>query len=153
MTPPLIDDILYKQILENVPIACVDIAIVCDGSVLLVKRNDKPAQGEWWLPGGRVHKGEKMLETAKRKALEEVGLDCFTGPLVHTAETIFPDGPYGVSVHSINSCFLLHPRHGSFHIKLDDNQSECRWVADIEPSLHKYIKDCLRACGLKEPSQ
>lgn len=65
---------LYNKILENVPIACVDIAIIVDGSVLLVKRKDAPAKGEWWVPGGRILKGETMKDAAKRKAQEEVGI-------------------------------------------------------------------------------
>ena len=48
---------LYKQIIGNVPIACVDVAIVAKGSVLLVRRKDHPAKGEWWLPGGRASLG------------------------------------------------------------------------------------------------
>src|SRR5258708_906024 len=100
---------LYDKFLTHMPLACVDIAIVADGAVLLVKRNDPPAQGEWWVPGGRVLKGERMRESALRKAREEVGLECHIGPIIHTAETIFPDGPRGIAVHSINSCFLLYP--------------------------------------------
>ena len=50
-----------------------------------------------------------MRETARRKAREEVGIDCHIGPIIHTAETIFPDGPGGIPVHSINSCFLVYP--------------------------------------------
>ena len=100
---------LYDQILTNMPIACVDIAIVAKGAVSLVKRSDAPARGEWWVPGGRVLKGEMMAETAARKAQEEVGIACHIGPIVHTAETIFPDGPSNIPVHSINSCFFLYP--------------------------------------------
>lgn len=145
-----IPDALYQEIISCIPIACVDIAVIRDGKVLLVKRKDKPAQGQWWLPGGRVRKRETMRDTAKRKALEEVGLDCFVGPLVHTAETIFPDGPFGESVHSINSCFLMHLRRGLFSVKVDENQSGFRWVDAVEPDMHKYVKDCLLACGLEE---
>jgi colanic acid biosynthesis protein WcaH len=43
---------LYNQILINMPIACVDIALVSHGRVLLVKRKDAPAQGEWSLVDG-----------------------------------------------------------------------------------------------------
>ena len=32
-----------------------------------------------------------MRETALRKAKEEVGIECHIGPIIHTAETIFPD--------------------------------------------------------------
>lgn len=109
MASPLIPQDLYNQILANVPIACVDVAVVSNGSVLLVKRNDPPAKGDWWVPGGRVRKGEMRKATARRKALEELGIDCHVGPVVYTAETIFPDGPHGIAVHSINSCFLLYP--------------------------------------------
>jgi len=151
-----IPDPLYLNIIRNIPIPCVDICVVHEGRILLVKRGDKPARGSWWLPGGRVHKGEKMAYTAKRKALEEVGLDCVVGPLVHTAETIFPDGPWGISVHSINSCFLLYPKLGEstgLNVTLDSHHEDYRWVDAIDRSLHPYVKDCLRACGLAGAEQ
>jgi colanic acid biosynthesis protein WcaH len=81
---------LYRRILETMPIPCVAIAIVAGGSVLLVMRKDPPARGQWWLPGGRVLKGEMMRDAALRKAHEEVGIECHVGPIIHTAETIFP---------------------------------------------------------------
>src|SRR5262245_48738134 len=77
----------YDEILRNMPIACVDIAVVTSGSVLLVRRSDPPAKCQWWVPGGRVLKGERMRQTARRKALEEVGIECHVGPIIHTAET------------------------------------------------------------------
>jgi colanic acid biosynthesis protein WcaH len=144
-----IEDGLYKRIISCLPIACVDVSIVHDGRVLLVRRGDKPALGEWWLPGGRVHKGERMIDTARRKALEEVGMDCFVGPLVHTAETIFPDGPYDESVHSINSCFILYPRYGCTDVMLDKHHEDYRWVTKIDANFAPYVKDCLKKCGLE----
>ncbi len=65
---------LYRQILEFMPIPCVDVAIVAHGAVLLVRRDDPPAQGEWWIPGGRILKGEMMRDAAIRKARQEVGI-------------------------------------------------------------------------------
>ena len=67
----MIPEPLYRQFLENMPLACVDVAIVDRGRVLLVKRNDAPARGEWWVPGGRVWKGEMLRDTAARKARED----------------------------------------------------------------------------------
>ncbi len=139
---------VYNQILENMPIACVDIAIVADGSVLLVKRGDKPAQGDWWVPGGRVVKGELMRETAMRKAQEEVGIECHVGPIVHTAETIFPDGPNDIPVHSINSCFFMYPASKNFDTNLDTHHEEFMWVDHIPDGLHPYVDQCLRGAGL-----
>jgi len=144
----IIPDSLYHQIITSIPIACVDIAIIARGSVLLVKRNDPPAKGEWWFPGGRVFKGETMRQTAKRKALEEVGIECHVGPIIHTAETIFPDGPNGIPVHSINSCFMLYPV-GDFTVKLDSHHDEYEWANHIYEGLHPYVVKCLLGAGIE----
>lgn len=139
---------LYYRILENLPIACVDVAIVAYGAVLLVRRKDAPARGQWWVPGGRVLKGEMMRDTARRKAREEVGIDCHVGPIIHTAETIFPDGPGGIPVHSINSCFFMYPVDPEFKPNLDDHHSDYRWVSAIPAGLHPYVERCLMGAGL-----
>jgi colanic acid biosynthesis protein WcaH len=150
MTPFIPQD-LYDLILTHMPIACVDIAIVANGAVLLVQRNDPPARGQWWVPGGRVLKSERMRDTALRKAREEVGLECHVGPIIHTAETIFPDGPRGIAVHSINSCFLLYPTDslaaGSVH--LDEHHGSWKWVKGIPTDLHPYVVKCLQGAGLE----
>jgi colanic acid biosynthesis protein WcaH len=139
---------LYKQILQCLPIPCVDIAIIALGAVLLVKRKDFPAKDQWWLPGGRVLKGEMMKETALRKAREEVGLECHAGPIIYTAETIFPDGPFGVAIHSINSCFFLYPKDAEALPRLDDHHREFRWVNTVPSGLHPYVARCLQEAGL-----
>lgn len=141
---------LYYQILENVPIACVDVAIVANGAVLLVKRKDSPARGQWWVPGGRVLKGEMMRDTAIRKAREEVGIDCHVGPIIHTAETIFPDGPGGIPVHSINSCFFVYPVDKNFQPELDNHHADYKWVSIIPDGLHPYVERCLMGAGLSK---
>lgn len=141
---------LYNQILVNMPVACVDIALVSHGSVLLVKRKDAPAKGEWWVPGGRVIKGETMIATAKRKAIDEVGIRVHVGPIVHTDETIFDDGPCGIAVHSINSCFFVYPEDPDFSPTLDSHHEDWRWVNTIDLSLHTYVKQCLAGAGLRD---
>ncbi len=143
---------LYRQILEFMPIPCVDIAVVANGAVLLVLRDDAPAQGEWWLPGGRILKGEMMRDTAIRKARQEVGIECNVGPIIHTAETIFPDGPGGIPIHSINACFFMFPAHPDFKITLDPHARDYRWVDHIPEGLHPYVERCLLGAGLEKRS-
>lgn len=142
---------IYHQIITHAPVACVDIAITHNNCVLLVKRLDEPAKGQWWFPGGRVYKGEMMRDTANRKALEEVGLECEVGPLIYTAETVFEDGPNGIPVHSINSCFLLKPL-GIKVIKLDNHHSAWSWfsVGNLQNELHPYVIKCLLAAFLND---
>lgn len=144
----LIPQKLYNEIITNIPISCVDIALVNEDSIMLVERLDAPAKGQWWLPGGRVLKGEMMKDAAIRKAKQEVGVSCWCGPIIHTAETIFLDGPEGIAVHSINSCFLLVPKSGEI-IKLDSHHGKYRWCNRILDNFHPYVKDCLKGAGLK----
>jgi len=140
---------LYTQILENIPIPCVDVALVAEGAVLLVKRKDAPAVGQWWLPGGRVLKGEMMRETAARKARDEVGIACYVGPIILTEETIFPDGPGGIPVHSVNSCFFVYPQGANVEPTLDEHHAGCVWVEAIPEGLHPYVERCLLGAGLR----
>jgi ADP-ribose pyrophosphatase YjhB (NUDIX family) len=63
----------YATALDFLVFTCVDIAFTCKKQVLLEKRNQYPRKS-WWIPGGRMITGESPLETAQRKALEEVQL-------------------------------------------------------------------------------
>jgi len=139
---------LYNQFLENLPLSCVDIALISQGNILLIKRNDPPAKGQWWIPGGRVLKNELMKDTAKRKAIEEVGIECHVGPIIHTAETIFSDGPSNIQVHTINTCFFVYPVNKDINTKLDSHHLDYMWIKYIPKKVHPYVRDCLLKAGL-----
>jgi len=51
----------------------VSIIIKKDNRFILVKRANKPEKNFWAFPGGHVEKGERIIDAAKREALEEVG--------------------------------------------------------------------------------
>lgn len=138
----------YNKILQTMPIACIDVAIVSQGSILLVKRKDEPAKGEWWVPGGRILKGETMKQCAMRKAKEEVNIDCCIGPLIYTAETIFNTGPNGIPVHSVNSCFLMYPKTLDYKCQLDSHHRGYKWFSKNSYEFDIYIQNCLRNVGL-----
>jgi 8-oxo-dGTP diphosphatase len=62
--------------------------IVHDKHLLLLKRRDHDV---WEMPGGRVDKGEDILETLQRELTEELPqlADCVIGKLVHAQPTEF----------------------------------------------------------------
>lgn len=117
----------YRRIQAVLPICCVDV-VVCQGDFfLLVRRLREPAAGEWWLPGGRVFKGEPTQTAARRLARDEVGLDTDFEASLGVYETQFPTGPYGVPVHTVNICYRLRARPGQL-IRLDPLHSAFQWV-------------------------
>jgi len=61
----------YRKVLSAVPIVCVDCLVVNDASeYLLVKRRNEPLKGEYWVPGGRIYKNERLVEAVRRKMRE-----------------------------------------------------------------------------------
>lgn len=71
---------LYSEVVRNTVVVCVDCLIVKYNvhtnrhECLLVERADEPAKNLWWLPGGRLYKGETFFDGALRKVKEETGL-------------------------------------------------------------------------------
>jgi len=77
--------------MQESPVICAG-AVIRDGAnrLLMVRRKNRPAQGLWSLPGGRVEPGETHAEAAAREVLEETGLAVDVGELLITARL----GPY-----------------------------------------------------------
>lgn len=125
----------YDEILRLVPIVCVDVAIYYSSGILLIKRRDEPCAGQWWLPGGRLRRGERLEDCAIRKAKEETGLDCEFGWMEYYASTVFE------TVHSVNFVYSLYASNDK--VILDDTCLDHKWIYQIELNLHEYIKKSL----------
>jgi len=66
----------FKTIVRSTPLVFIDLIVRdSDGNVLLGKRSDRPAQGFWFVPGGRVLKDESFDYAFKRLIKEELGLN------------------------------------------------------------------------------
>lgn len=143
----------YKRILELVPICCVDMIIHVGKRFVLLKRLNYPAKGKWWVPGGRVEKGETLEKAVLRKAKEETGLKVKIERLIGVKETIFRKGPFGIGKdHTINVQYLARPVDGKFVIKLDSQSGEYKIADRLEKSLDPYVKDIVRKSGILRKS-
>ena len=70
----MLDVQTFKTVIENTPLVSIDLCLVCDGQLLLGKRNNDPLKGEWFTPGGRIHKNETWQDALLRIAEVELGL-------------------------------------------------------------------------------
>lgn len=99
---PYLSDADYAQALRVFVISCVDLFVVCEGRVLLGKRQQEP-QPDWWIIGGKMNPGESRTATAIRKAREELGVDLsgsvfeFLGSFDYAWSTSAQGGPCAVS--------------------------------------------------------
>jgi colanic acid biosynthesis protein WcaH len=135
-----IEDKEYKLILEWMPIPTVDAIITFKDNFLLLKRNNPPVKGEWWLPGGRVRKGESLEEAVKREALEETGLKCRIIHQVGVISQVFPE------CHTISIYYLAEAE--SSKVKLNEEHSDYKWVSRLPKGSHHYLKTMIETAGL-----
>ena len=138
----------YAKAHASLPIVCHDVAIFYHGSVLLVKRDNLPANDEWFVVGGRVERGILMEESLRRKAKAECGLDLVDIQLVGVARTLFATDPFGHGKGTDTINFLYVAR-GRGVLKLDMFHSQPRllkeeeFTDDFKKELHPYVMELL----------
>lgn len=123
---------LYTQIKRVMPIPCVDLILHIDNKVLLCKRESYPAKGKWWLPGGRVLKGEKLEDAVIRKGREELGVDVIIERQVGAYDNIFK------RVHCIVAVYIVRLARKNATIILDTQHSEYKFTDRVD-GLHPYL--------------
>ena len=138
-----VEEKLYQKIVQNVPLLCVDVIILDKNKILLVKRKDEPAKGEWFVPGGRVYKNETLEKAVIRKALEETGLRVRVIRKLGVYEFFSKTSRFeGISSHTVDIAFLTEPLPNQ-KIKLDASSSDFKWAEKIEDDLPEFIKKIL----------
>lgn len=141
----------WRTVVEHVPIVSVDLVVVSDDGVVLGKRSNEPAKGEWFVPGGRVHKNERLEAAARRIADTELGVSIaieeYVGVYEHlydVAETGAEDGK-----HYVAHAFVVEPRG---EVSAGDDQHEAvRAFTDLPENLHEYTRRCLADAGVLNP--
>jgi colanic acid biosynthesis protein WcaH len=96
----------FSNVIAATPLVSIDLVIEnLSNEVLLGYRKNRPAQGYWFVPGGRILKDECMDDAFKRLTLAELGTEfsrCqagFLGPYEHFYEDfVFGEG---VSTHYV----------------------------------------------------
>ncbi len=121
----------YKFIQRNIPILCVDLIVKNrEGKLLMLKRENEPAQGEWWFPGGRVYHGETRLDAAVRKLQEECGLSAAQINEWKTMDVFLKNTAENYLSHAVSTFFLINVSVTS--IKLDSQSSMAHWASIAE---------------------
>ena len=134
---------LYRKIHSQMPIPGIDLILIDDGRILLVKRKREPVNGGWWVPGGRIWKGETFQEAAERIATIEVGLAIRGfGEIIGVHNLLFDADPFGHGngTHTVSLVMAYRVWPGSVRV-LDDNHSESMWWDGRHvPGLHPHVR-------------
>jgi len=91
----------YLQAIRDVPLVCIDLLLLNPkrDAILLGKRTNRPAQGDWFVPGGRIRKGEPQAMAFERIAQDELGLslDLRDAKLLGVYDHLYSDNFYGAT--------------------------------------------------------
>lgn len=64
----------FRQVVAHTPLVSLDFVVTnAQGEWLLGQRLNRPAQGSWFVPGGRVRKSESLEAAALRLTRDELG--------------------------------------------------------------------------------
>jgi len=125
---------IYSQLIKSIPVLCVDAILKRDNKYLLVKRNENPLKGEWWVPGGRVNIGEKLEAAINRKINDELSLNIKSPRLIGIYEDFFNSSSFGEHLYHTIS-FVYEYNLDEVDITLDRTSSEWSFRDDLPERL------------------
>jgi len=150
----VLDDEEFATVVRLAPLVSIDL-IIRDGNrnVLVGVRNNEPAKNFYFVPGGRVRKGETLEAAFVRILAAETGCSVafdearFLGAYEH----IYPNNRFGDPAYGTHYVVLayelnVNPRPA---IVLDGQHRVAKWMAEAElraaPDVHPYTKAYFRA--------
>jgi len=104
---------VMKRFYPEQPVVGVAGIIFRDQGVVLIRRGQEPARGEWSLPGGAVEVGENLEEALRREVREETGLEIEIIGLTAVVNRLVRDQAGVVAYHYVLLDFLCRAKAGT----------------------------------------
>ena len=134
-----------------VGIGCI---VFREEAVLLVRRGKPPRIGQWSLPGGAQHVGERAEEAARRELREEASIEVGQMALAYVFDAINQDEAGRARYHYTIIDFAAHWLEGE--ARAGDDVSEVAWALphelaeyDLTQAAHEAIAAARLALGLE----
>lgn len=139
----------FKTVIASTPLVSIDLIIRnSQDLVLLGLRNNRPAQGYWFVPGGRIQKDERLENAFRRLVNVELGCDAafdqarFLGPYQHFYADNFSGDDF--STHYVVLGYELLLDIDLNNLPTDQHQNY-RWFSVDElltsDQVHQHTKD------------
>ncbi|MDU5452526.1 GDP-mannose mannosyl hydrolase [Pseudescherichia vulneris] len=144
----------FATVVRSTPLISIDLIVEnARGEFLLGKRTNRPAQGYWFVPGGRVQKDEPLAQAFERLTQAELGVRLpltageFYGVWQHFYDDNFSGSDF--STHYIVLGFRLKLNQAD--LALPDAQHEAyRWLTPEALIADENVHDNSRAYFLAD---
>ena len=140
---------IFRQVVSSTPLVSIDLIVLNDqGLVLLGHRLNRPAQGYWFVPGGRVRKDERLNDAFLRLTHEELGMTAqrASARLLGLYEHFYTDNFSGndFSTHYVVLGYELAWQGLQDALPVSQHD-QYRWFGVdellLDPSVHQHTKD------------
>ena len=143
----------FKTVVFSTPLISMDLVIKnSQGQILLGRRNNRPAQGFWFVPGGRILKDETFSIAFSRLTLAELGQELsitearFIGPYQHFYQDNFSDSNF--STHYVVMGYQLALDLKLVNLPVEQHQDYQWWDESelldsdkVHPNTKAYFSD------------
>ena len=144
----ILDDVTFKTVIDSAPLVSIDILLKKGDQFLLGRRLNKPAQGYYFSPGGRIRKNEFISDAMIRIARDELNIELTSKPeFIGIFEHFYNDSIYeNTSTHYVDIAYRYEVEKTP-NLPIDQH-SEYKWFTIDEllksTRVHRYVKDCFR---------
>tara|TARA_R110002167_G_scaffold95571_3_gene254323 strand:- start:1798 stop:2262 length:465 start_codon:yes stop_codon:yes gene_type:complete len=131
-----LDDDVFHTIVANTPLIAIDLVAEDEhGCILLGERKNRPAQGFWFVPGGRIRKNERLDDAFRRLVNEELGYQAERSDarLLDLYEHLYSDSVFGDTpdTHYVVVAHHLRVRRADLCLP-QEQHSDFRWWSKPE---------------------
>lgn len=148
---------VFASVVQSTPLISLDFIVEnAQGEFLLGKRTNRPAQGYWFVPGGRVLKDETLAQAFSRLTQDELGLRLpmsagrFYGVWQHFYDDNFSGADF--STHYIVLGFRLRVEADRLCLPREQHH-DYRWLSpsallaaeDVHQNSRAYFENAARA--------
>ncbi|RJE75700.1 GDP-mannose mannosyl hydrolase [Pseudoalteromonas sp. MSK9-3] len=144
-----LDKNTFSTVIESAPLVSIDLIVLDENNqALLGERLNKPAQGNWFVPGGRILKNESLEEAFERLTQEELG-EAFSLPeatLLGLYDHFYDDNVFGdgFSTHYVAIAYILRLSKPLNDLPHDIQHGKYQWFDIVsllkDKKVHKHTK-------------
>ena len=144
-----LDKETFQTVVRAAPLISIDLIVLNSlGQVLLGRRTNRPAQGYWFVPGGRILKDESMAEAFLRLTKAELGstLPISDAGFLGVYEHFYADSFSGedFSTHYVVLGYRMHCDL-DFAALPDGQHRSYRWFSAVELLASGEVHDNTKA--------
>lgn len=135
----------WETIVQHSPIVSVDLVVLADDGVVLGKRRNEPARGEWFVPGGRVHKGERLEAAVARVGRAELGVAVDILERIGVYEHLWEAGDVADAggKHHVPVAYTVRVVEGELDADDQHEVVEAFASGELPDNLHPYVEEYL----------